>query len=212
MSQGQLYKRIREVRGLNYGDYAYIEYFNNPGGQFFPSPNIARRAQAFELWIRPVPPPTAHMAIRIALHELTKLVENGMSQEDFENTRQYLSKNVFVATSTQEQQLGYALDSWWYGIPEYTQYMRNLYASLTRDDVNRALKKYISPSNLHVVIVTKDAEALRDQLVADGASLITYDSPKSDDIMNEDKIIGVRKLNIRPENVTIVPVEDVFAR
>jgi len=53
-SLSHLYDRIREARGLNYGDYAYIEYFNRPGGQFFPSPNIGRRNQLFEIWIRPV--------------------------------------------------------------------------------------------------------------------------------------------------------------
>ena len=26
-SGGRLYNRLREIRGLNYGDYAYIEYF-----------------------------------------------------------------------------------------------------------------------------------------------------------------------------------------
>ena len=43
-SSGRLYDRIREVRGLNYGDYAYIEFFNRPGAQFFPSPGIGRRS------------------------------------------------------------------------------------------------------------------------------------------------------------------------
>jgi zinc protease len=90
--------------------------------------------------------------------------------------------------------------------------MRSLYSSLTRDDVNRVLKKYLSPSNLNVVIVTKDAEGLRDQLVADAVSSITYESEKPAAVTDEDKIVGAYKLNIRPENVTIVPVEDVFAR
>ena len=38
---------------MNYGDYAYIEAF--PGGMFrmLPEPNVARRAQIFEVWIRP---------------------------------------------------------------------------------------------------------------------------------------------------------------
>ncbi|MCU1349335.1 MAG: peptidase, partial [Acidobacteria bacterium] len=66
-STGRLYNRIREVRGLNYGDYAYIEFFTSPGSQFFPSANIARRTQAFELWIRPVVPANGQMAIRLAL-------------------------------------------------------------------------------------------------------------------------------------------------
>ena len=212
MSQGRLFQRLREIRGLNYGDYAYIEFFTRPGAQFFPSPNIARRAQTFEIWIRPVVPANAQMALRIALYELNKLAQNGLSQEDFENTRQYLMKNVYVATSTQDQQLGYALDSWWYGIPEYTQYMRGLYAKLTRDDVNRAIKKYLSPADMDVVIVTKDAEGLRDLLVSDAPSSITYDAPKPPDIVEEDKVIGAYKLNIKPENVRITPVESVFVK
>jgi zinc protease len=212
MSQGRLFQRLREIRGLNYGDYAYIEYFNRPGGQFFPSPNIARRAQAFELWIRPVVPANAHMSLRIALYELNKLVDNGLSQEDFEASRQYLMKNSYVMTATQDQRLGYALDSWWYGTPEYTSYVRSLYAKLTRDDVNKALKKYLSPENLNVVIVTKDAQGLRDALVGDAVSTIKYESAKPDDILAEDKVIGAMKLNIKPENVKIVPVDEVFAK
>jgi zinc protease len=212
MSQGRLFQRLREIRGLNYGDYAYIEYFNRPGGQFFPSPNISRRAQAFEIWIRPVVPANAHMSLRIALYELDKLVNNGLSQEDFEATRQYLMKNAYVMTATQDQRLGYALDSWWYGTPEYTSYVRSLYSKLTRDDVNRALKTYLTPSNLNVVIVTKDAQGLRDALVGDAVSSIAYESPKPDDILAEDKVIGAMKLNIKPENVKIVPVDEVFAK
>ncbi|HEX7193199.1 MAG TPA: insulinase family protein, partial [Thermoanaerobaculia bacterium] len=85
-------------------------------------------------------------------------------------------------------------------------------SKLTRDQVNAALKKYLSPQNLNVVIVTKDAEGLRDQLVKDDLSAIKYDAPKPDDIVAEDKIIGAYKLNIKPENVKIVSVDDVFAK
>lgn len=211
-STGRLYQRLREIRGLNYGDYAYIEFFTHPGASFFPSPNIARRSQIFEIWIRPVVPVNAQMSMRLALYELNKLIENGLSQEDFEATRDYLTKNVYLMTASQDERLGYALDSWWYGIPEYTGYMRAQYAKLTRDEVNAALKKYLSAKNLNVVIVTKDAEGLRDQLVKDDFSAIKYDAPKPEDIVAEDKIIGAYKLNIKPENVKIVPVDDVFAK
>lgn len=210
-SSGQLYNRIREVRGLNYGDYAYIEHFNRPGGQFFPSPNIARRNQIFEVWIRPVVPTNAQMAMRIALFELQKVIDNGLTQEQFENTRDYLMKNVFLMTANQNQRLGYALDSWWYGIPEYTDYMRAQYSKLTREDVNKAIKKYLSAKNLHVVIITKDAAGLRDQLVKDEFSSIKYDAPKPE-LAEEDKVIGAYKLAIAPAKVQIVPVDDVFAK
>jgi len=52
-------------------------------------------------------------------------------------------KNSYVMTATQNQRLGYALDSWWYGTPEYTQYVRGLYGKLTRDDVNNAIKNTV---------------------------------------------------------------------
>jgi len=87
--------------------------------QFFPDPNIARSAQIFEVWIRPVVPVNAHMALRIAVHELDKLIREGMTKEAFESTRDYLMKNVFVMTATQNQQIGYALDSKWYGIGDF---------------------------------------------------------------------------------------------
>jgi zinc protease len=211
MSSGQLYNRLREVRGLNYGDYAYIEYFNRPGAQFFPSPNIGRRTQLFEVWIRPVVPENAQMSMRIALYELQKLIDKGLTQAQFETTRDYLMKNAFLMTANQNQRLGYALDSWWYGMPEYTEAMRAQYAKLTRADVNRAIKKYLSAKNLHVVIVTKDAAGLRDRLVKEEFSSIKYDAPKPE-LAGEDKVIGRYKLDVKPENVRIVPVDDVFAR
>ena len=211
MSSGQLYNRLRELRGLNYGDYAYIEYFNRPGGQFFPSPNIARRAQIFEVWIRPVVPENAQMSLRIALYELQKLIDNGLTQEQFDTTRDYLMKNVYLMTANQNQRLGYALDSWWYGMPEYTEHMRAQYAKLTREDVNRAIRKYLSARNLHVVMVTKDAEGLRNLLIGDSPSAIKYDAPKPE-LAEEDRTIGAYKLSIAPAKVRIVPVEDIFAK
>jgi zinc protease len=209
-SMSHLYERIREVRGMNYGDYAYIEAF--PGGmfQFFPSANVARRAQLFEVWIRPVAPQNAHMALRIAVHELDTLVRDGMSEADFQSTRNYLMKNVFLLTATQDQQLGYALDSDWYGIGEYTAFLRERLGKLTRDDVNRAIRKHLSATDLAVVIIAKDAEGLRRALVADAFSPITYDGEKPAELQAEDKVIGARKLGIRSDAVRVTPVDEVF--
>src|SRR5664279_3552862 len=88
-SSSHLYQRIREVRGMNYGDYAYLEAFPRGMFQSFPDANIARRAQLFEIWIRPVVPVNAHMALRIAIHELNRLVSEGLTEEEFQTTRDY---------------------------------------------------------------------------------------------------------------------------
>lgn len=211
-SSSHLYSRIREVRGMNYGDYAYIEAF--PAGMFSmtPSPSVGRRAQIFEVWIRPVLPANAHMALRIALHELEKLIDNGLTQEQFEATREYLMKNVSLMTATQNQQLGYALDSKFYGTGPFVATMREQLRRLTLADVNAAIKRHLSAKDLAVVIITRDAEGLRDQLVSDEVSIIKYDAAKPEALLQEDKLIGAMKLNITPGKVAITPVEEVFAR
>ncbi len=211
-SSSHLYQRIREVRGMNYGDYAYIEAF--PGGMYrmLPEPNVARRAQIFEVWIRPVMPQNAHMALRVAIHELDKLVNEGLSEEDFQTTRDYLMKNVYLLTATQDHALGTALDQKWYGLPDYVTDMRAKLAKLTRAGVNAAVKRHLQAKDLSVVIVTKDAGGLRDALVSDAFSPVTYDGEKPKELLDEDKVVGALKLGIRPEAVTITPVEEVFAK
>lgn len=211
-SVSHLYHRIREIRGLNYGDYAYIEAFPRGMFQFFPDPNIARRAQIFEIWIRPVIPSNAHFALRIAISELDKLVEKGLTEKEFESIREYLMKNAFVMTATQNQQLGYALDSQWYKMEEFTSYIREKLQTLTLNEVNRVIKKHLNAKNLSVVMVTKDTKGLRQQLLEDGFSAIGYDAPKPQELLDEDKVIGTRKLNIRPEAIRITKLEDVFSK
>jgi zinc protease len=211
-SSSHLFQRMRELRGLNYGDYAYIEAFPRGMNQLFPDANLPRRAQIFEIWIRPVAPQNAEMALKIALHELDKLVEHGLAAADFEATRAYLMKNVFVMTATQEQQIGYALDSQWYGIGEFTAWMREQLKKLTLAEVNRAIKTHLHPRDLTVVMVAKDAPALRDRLLKDAPSTLVYESEKPKEILEEDRVIGARRLELKASSVTVTPLQQVFAR
>jgi zinc protease len=212
LSTGQLYQRIREMRGINYGDYAYIEAFPRGMFQFFPDPNVARRRQLFEVWIRPVVPANAHMTLRIAIYELGKLIDNGLTPAQFAETRGYLMKNVFVMTARQGQQLGYALDSKWYGIGEYTQFMRERLSALTVEQVNAAITKHLTSKDLSIVIVTKDAAGLQRSLASDAPSPIHYDGEKPAALLEEDRMIGALKLNISADRIAVTPISDVFAR
>ena len=102
------------------------------------------------------------MSLRIALYQLQKLIDRGLTATDFETTRNYLMKNVYVMTARQDQQLGYALDSRWYGIPEFRELpMRDGLQKLTVADVNAAIKRHFSAKDLSVVIITKDAAGLK---------------------------------------------------
>jgi zinc protease len=212
LASGQLYQRIREVRGFNYGDYAYIEAFPRGMFQFFPDANVARQRQIFEIWIRPVVPANAHMALRIAIHELGQLVANGLTRTQFETTRDYLMNNVYVMTARQDHQLGYALDSQWYATGEFTDHVRKALETMTVDQVNAAIRKHLTARDLSVVIVTKDAAGLKQALVSDAFSAVKYDAARPADLLAEDKVIGALKLGIGADKVRITPIADVFAR
>ncbi|MDX1439620.1 MAG: insulinase family protein, partial [Rubricoccaceae bacterium] len=209
-SNSYLYQRIREIRGMNYGDYAYIEYFPNGMFQFYPSPNLGRRRQIFQIWIRPVPPEQAHFAFRIAKFELDRLIQDGISEEDFEATRDFLMKYVNVLTASQGRALGYALDSDYYGIEEFTEYIRSGLEELTLDDVNRALRRHLQSENMAAVVITPNAEEFRDALLADSPSPMEYASEKSDEIYAEDEVIQQYPLNLNESDVRVISVDDVF--
>src|SRR5204862_7001042 len=152
-SNSYLYQRLREARGLNYGDYAYIEYF--PRGMFLmtPDPNIARQQQIFQIWIRPVEAQNGLFALRAALYEYDKLVTNGISQEEFDTTREFLTKFANVLTQTQSARLGYALDSRYYGVPDFNAYVKAELAKLTLADVNAAIQRHLKSDRMRIVLV-----------------------------------------------------------
>jgi zinc protease len=210
MSGGVLYDQMRERRGLNYGDYAYIEYFPRAMYAMEPPQNVARLQQIFQLWIRPVEPPTAKFALRMALYQLDKLIKEGIPQEDFERTRDFLTKYVNVLTRTKSAELGYAIDSIWYGMPNYVQAVKTAMAKLTRDDVNRTIRARLRSNRLVIVAVSKDGEALRQQLASDDPSPMTYNSPKPEAITAVDKVVEKWPLNLREADIKVVPAAGVF--
>ena len=209
-SNSYLYGRLRELRGLNYGDYSYIEYFPRGMFQFQPDPNLARKQQIFQIWIRPVEPNNANFTLRAALYEYDKLVKNGLDQKTFQETRDFLTKYVNILTQTKDAELGYALDSKYYGIPNYTDYMKENLAKLTLADVNGAIKKHFASNKMRVVMITKDAAGLRDEIVNNKPGTISYASPKPAEVLNEDKTISTFPIRVKAADVTITPVERVF--
>jgi len=209
-SGGRLFERMREERGLNYGDYAYIEYFPRGMFQFEPDPNLARQQQIFQIWIRPVEPETAHFALRLALYELARLIKEGIPPDGFERTRNFLSKNVNLLLKTKDAELGYLIDSGYYGIPEYGKYLKSSLAKLAIDDVNAAVRKHLRADGLHIVAIGQGMEAFKSRLLAGDASPMTYNSPKPDEIVKEDKVVASWKLPVTAENIRIMPVDKVF--
>jgi zinc protease len=209
-----LFQVIREHRGLNYGDYSYIEAFPEGGHRTMPPVNVPRREQLFEIWIRTLPNDKAVFALRAALRELQSLVDHGLTEQQFELTRGFLKKYSLHFAETTSARLGYAVDDRFYGIDGegHLARFRKMMDELTLDDVNGAIKRHLQTANLKIAIVTGDAPGLSAALTGGAPTPIAYDNPKPPEIIAEDREIAAFPLGIAVDHVTIVPVAEAFER
>ncbi len=210
MSGGLLYDEMREKRGLNYGDYSYIEYFPLGMYRMEPSQNLARHYQIFQIWIRPVQPATAKFALRLALYELDQLIKNGIPDDGFAMSRDFVLKYGNLLTRTQSAQLGYAVDSLFYDAPNFMDTLKLRLSKLTAADVTRAIRRYLRTDDISVAIVAGHAEELRQQLASDDPSPMTYNTPKPKEIVDVDKIVEKWPLHLKADAIKIVPAEQMF--
>jgi len=209
---GVLMNRLRGVRGLNYGDYAYVENFIQEGGSTFPLPNITRRQQHFEIWLRPVPPANTGFAIRAALYETEKLLEQGIPAEGFEATRKFLSGYVSLWTQDAARRLGYAMDAVIYG-RDLQKELRDKLPKMTKADVDKALRKHIKLDGLSIAIVSDKAADLAAKLGSGEPTPITYDTQGTpQDVLAEDAIIEKYPHRLSKTTVKVVPAGDMFER
>lgn len=211
---GVLMNRLRGDRGLNYGDYSYIEKFVGGLGSPFPDLNTPLRQQYFSIWLRPVQPENTHFAIRNALYELKNLVEKGLTRESFENTRKFVVNYSKLWASTINRRLGYKMDSEFYGTDYYIDRIDRELKTLTVDDVNAAIKKYLHPSDIKIAVVVNEGKGQEffDALLTNQPSPIKYDAPKGNDIAEQDKIIESFPLTVNKARSKVVNAKELFEK
>ncbi len=205
---GRLMQQLRGLRGLNYGDYSYVEHWHLPPFTSTPTPNVPRRQQFFSVWIRPVQPDTAHFALRDALYEVERLRERGMTQAELDLTRTFLVNYSKLWAQSLEERLGIHMDSRFYGMPYYIDEIERQLAGLTLDEVNAAAKRHLSTERYQAVLVTGEAAAVKAYLEADAPSPMTYDAEVPEEVVETDKeIVGIQ---VKPTKIEIVPVREMF--
>ncbi|MEQ1892781.1 MAG: insulinase family protein, partial [Planctomycetota bacterium] len=177
-----------------------------------PPTGVGRRAQMFEVWVRPVPEERAVFSLRAALREVEKLHKDGMSRADFEFTQAFLAKYALHFAEDTEARLGYAVDDRYYDLDEsHLALFRRTIASLTLEEVNAAVKKHLDPTNIHFAFVTANGAALKEALASGKPSPIDYGGiEKPAEILAADKEIEVYPLGIPDANIQVVPVTSVF--
>jgi zinc protease len=208
---GRLMRQVREERGLNYGDYAYAEHFEQDGESRFPTPNVARRTQYFSIWLRPVRPDQAHFALRLVWRELHQFVSEGLSEEQFRNIQRFADRYYSLYAQTEQQRLGHALDDRFYQRDQpYLDSLRAAFRALTREQLMAAVKRHLLLERMQIAIVAPNAAAFAKELAAGAPSPITYASEKPASILEEDKSVVGYALGLSEEQFRIIPIAQWF--
>jgi zinc protease len=216
-----LFQVIRATRGLNYGDYTYIEAYPRGFATQVPPTNVSRRSQIFEAWIRPVSmtaPGTLHdrslFAFRAALREITKVVETGMTPDAFEAQRRYLKNYSVNFGVTLGRRLAYRIDDVFYGLPEpgFLASIGPGLDALTVETVNAAIKRHLRARNMSVVFITQDAEGMKKKLLEGTGTPISYAGKQPQEVLDEDKIIASYPIPVTPDDIVIMNIDEVFEK
>ncbi len=205
---GRLMKSVREVRGLNYGTYSYVEDFPNGGQQLVPPTQSARSRQAFTVWARPTPVPNGCFLLRQVLREVDSLTTEGLTQAEFELGQSHLVGSLPLLSASLERNLGEQIDNAFYGtsaplVPQLE--------ALKLRDVNSALKHHLTPNSIHIVVVTPDAEKFKEAISKPRCD-IQYAAgiEKPDEVKAEDEKIATYPVHIAPANIKVITAESVY--
>jgi len=205
---GRLMKEVREVRGLNYGTYSYVEDFPHGGRLLVPPTQAARSKQAFTLWARPTPVNNGCFLLRQLLRQVESLAGEGLTSAEFELAQSHLVGSLPLLSASLERNLGEQIDNAFYGVS--TPLIPQL-EKLRRKDVNAALKQHLNPNALHIVVVTPDAEKFQ-QAIAKPRCDIEYAAgiEKPEEVKAEDEKIATHPVNIPAANVKVISSDKVF--
>lgn len=200
---GVLFQELREKRGLNYGNYAYAEHFEQEGWGSYPKVNVARASQDFSIWIRPVEPQNAIFATRGALHYLEELTQHPPPADKLETARGFLIGYTRLWEQTDQRRLGYAIDEVLYKTPNFLEGYRKALAQLSPEQVQAAAARHLSPEKLNYVFVTKDAKGLAAKLASKAPSPISYPSPKPPEVLSADEQLANQALPLEPGAIEV---------
>ena len=113
------------------------------------------------------------------------LVEDGLSEDSFNATRDFVVNYSKLHVQTASRRLGYALDARFYETGFLIDEIQGRLPRLSVDDVNAAIRRHLQFDDLAIGVVTTDAEGFVERLLADEPSPPTYNTTVSDAVLAE---------------------------
>jgi zinc protease len=186
-SFGQLYQKIREERGYNYGDYSYIEYWNGRTSSLFQVFNQPREQQYFSIWVRPVKHEHAVHMMKAVTYELDQLIRTGLTPEQVDEAKKKARVLYLNLGETVPRLIGARVDDAFYGLSGngfLDTYIEAL-DRVTPEQVNQAIRRHLDTNNIKYVVVTstphlaKTLEEIRGSAPVFGKSWVDYEFTKA---------------------------------
>ncbi|HWL52995.1 MAG TPA: pitrilysin family protein [Chthoniobacteraceae bacterium] len=143
---GRLFSNLREKHGYTYGSYSGFGS-RKLGGAFSAMAQVRNEVTA--------------AATREIFHELERLRDEPIPEEELKLQRTYLAGNYLMSLESDRRIAERVQEIDLYGLPEdYWQEYANRLTTVTPEVASRLAKKYIDPKDLVVVVVGKAEEVL----------------------------------------------------
>lgn len=206
---GVLFRTVRTARGLSYGAYSYMEYFQQAGWSNLASPNTPRHDQYFSIWTYPKRI-NGKFTMKLVLKDLTDLVENGVPEKELERYKDFEINHFPFEIETPQRKLGQLMDEEFYGNYGFVDNFEKKMKEVTSVQVSQDLKKYIFPEDLIIVAIVSNAEDFKKELLSD-KTVIEYPSGAEGSLLKEeDEKIKAFDLKIKPEDITVIKASELF--
>ena len=103
---------------------------------------------------------SAGEAIRVAVEEIRRIREQGVSQEELQSAKDYLIGSFPLRLDTNRRVANFLSQVEFFGLGlDYPERYPDIIRRISREDVLRVARRYLQPEKLIVVVVADQAKA-----------------------------------------------------
>jgi zinc protease len=206
---GRLFSIMRTARGLNYGDYAYIEHYVQTGWSATRELSTSRVQNQFYVWIRPTSLENGPFATKLALQLVEELVADGLREDEFNDIKAYMLRRMGLWAQEPGRRLGFQVDAVSMDHPNLLETLPAQIEALTLEQVNAAITAHISTDAMRFVVVTNDGAAFGQSLLEDSETPIVYNGVQPDEEQAAvDTEVASKKVEV--DSWSVVAAEGIF--
>jgi zinc protease len=206
---GVLFRIVRSARGLSYGAYSYFEEFEQFWWTNLALPNNPLINQYFSCWTYPKRI-NAKFTLKLVLKLLTDLVNNGIPEEGLKQAKDFEKNHFPFEIETPDRTLGMKLDEEFYASKDFLKNFEKDVESVTKQDVDLALKKLVSPENIVISAIVSNGEEFKSEVLSNKTEMEYPSGAEGSSLQKEDSEVMGFDLKLKPEDFTIIKVAELF--